>query len=208
MNAKTISMDRNEAREKAAAYRSQLKRRKDAEYEAAAEAYELLAKGKTLIDVGIAIREGGFDAKMRPKLALSRADRMQVRFTWEPHDDIGRFDSNLNAGGWGRKRPQFVEAVNFNRRHNVVYGPNNWGKRVEGFALVPMVPADVRPNVRMVDCHILWEVEEWSDTQIGPKPPVDPYLLKRVRGDLFVILAEWNLTELERLVMSGRAKVQ
>lgn len=31
---------------------------------------------------------------------------------------------------------------------------------------------------------------------------------KRVRGDLFVILAEWDLTELERYVMGGRAKWQ
>lgn len=194
-----MTADRYEARQKAAAYRKQLKRRNDPEYETAATAYELLAQGKRLMDIGIAIRDGGFDEKMRPKLAIARADRHQVHFHWPWSSDTARFDANTSNGNY----QQMIETVNFNRRHN--FG-GQW-HMVQGYALVPMIPADVRPNVRLADCHILWEVEQWADERISAKPPVDPYLLKRVAGDLFVILAEWDLTELERSVMAGRARV-
>jgi hypothetical protein len=204
MNVPVITAPAHEAREKASAYRAQLRKRNDPEYSAAAEAYELLAQGKKLIDVGVAIREGGFDEKMRPKLAIARADRLQVEFIWAGDRDRAVFDTNAPAG---RDHPQLREAVNFNRRHGR-HSDGGWGLTVHGFSLVPMVPADVRPNVNLKDCHILWEVDQWADERIGAKPPTDPYLLRRLRGELFVVLAEWDLTDLEKYVMAGRARVQ
>jgi hypothetical protein len=35
--------------------------------------------------------------------------------------------------------------------------------------------------------------------------PRDPALLRHVRGDLWAVLATWDLTELERLVLTQRA---
>lgn len=49
------------------------------------------------------------------------------------------------------------------------------------------------------DYYILWEVDEWKKV-----PPVDPYLLRRITSNFFVVLAGWNLTELERAAMAGR----
>jgi hypothetical protein len=37
-------------------------------------------------------------------------------------------------------------------------------------------------------------------------PPEDPALLKHIGGDLYAVLAVWNLTELERAVLSGRGR--
>jgi hypothetical protein len=34
--------------------------------------------------------------------------------------------------------------------------------------------------------------------------PVDPALLRHIRGDLWAVLAVWNLTDLERYVLSQR----
>jgi hypothetical protein len=42
-------------------------------------------------------------------------------------------------------------------------------------------------------------VEEWTRV-----PPRDPALLRHIRGDLWVVLAVWDLTDLERLVLSQR----
>ena len=39
--------------------------------------------------------------------------------------------------------------------------------------------------------HVLWEVESWT-----PEPPRDPALLRHLRGDLWSVLAVWDLTEL------------
>src|SRR4051812_44001598 len=98
MNPNVITMDKAEAAKKADAYRNALARKGNDEYELALTVYEALESGATVIDVGAAIRDGGFDEKMRPKLALSRADREQAYFTWRSHSDIATFDTNAQAG--------------------------------------------------------------------------------------------------------------
>lgn len=79
----------------------------------------------------------------------------------------------------------------------------------DGYALVPMVPADAREeagNPQLSKCWILWEVERWADKRIGAVPDRDPFLLKHVGGELYAILAAWDLTDLERAVMAGRSR--
>lgn len=45
---------------------------------------------------------------------------------------------------------------------------------------------------------ILWEAE-WQAV-----PPKDPALLRHLGGDLYAVVAVWDLTELERAVLGGR----
>lgn len=205
MNAASLEMPKELAEEKYAIFSAS--RRRDAEHQRATEIYRILAEGKKLIDVGVAIRECGFDEKMRPKLALARADRKEVRFRWYGHDDTCEFLTTEHPSQF----PQLCERVNMNRLHNqFLQGVNGqrWAETVEGFALVPMVPADAYSGpAKWPSLHILWEVEKWADESKLSRPPVDPYLLRRVDGDLFEVLAEWDLTEIERYVMAGRARV-
>jgi hypothetical protein len=63
--------------------------------------------------------------------------------------------------------------------------------------LVPIIPAPIRPTRRLDQYHILWEAD-WQAA------PTDPILLQKLTGNLFVILAAWDLTELERAVLSVR----
>jgi hypothetical protein len=65
-------------------------------------------------------------------------------------------------------------------------------------APVPLIPPQFRPADAYANYHVLWEVETW--TRIAPK---DPLLLRRVTGQIYVIVAQWNLTELERLIMDA-----
>ena len=44
---------------------------------------------------------------------------------------------------------------------------------------------------------ILWEAD-WQR-----RAPVDPALLRPVGGDLYVVVATWDLTDLERAVLNG-----
>lgn len=37
-----------------------------------------------------------------------------------------------------------------------------------------------------------------------PEPPKDPALLRHIGGDLYSVVAVWDLTELERAVLAGR----
>lgn len=198
MNVPTIEMPKEQAQRKLAAYRTQLRRRVDEEYEAAAAGYEALAGGKPLLNLADAINFAGLGEDGRPRLAIARADKKQieVRTTWPSTRDHIRYDAlspNYN-GIWSYSGPLVIDV-----RWNIP------GIKIKnGFALVPMVPADVRPSGQLRDYFILWEVEEWSDRRIGAQPDRDPYLLQHLMGDLYIVVAEWDLTELERAVMSGR----
>ena len=78
--------------------------------------------------------------------------------------------------------------------------------RSRGYAMVPMVPADVRPETgQLKDWFVLWEVEQWHDNR-HTEPPRDPFLLKHIGGTLYAILAEWDLTEVERSIMAELAE--
>ena len=66
--------------------------------------------------------------------------------------------------------------------------------------MVPLIPPRFRPsNNDLHRYHILWDVQgAWE-----AEPPKDPFLLSRIHGDLFAVLAVWDLTELERAVLKG-----
>jgi hypothetical protein len=70
---------------------------------------------------------------------------------------------------------------------------SKWGFR----ALVPPVPPRFRPE-NLYDYHVLWEAE-WRKA-----PPIDPILLKKVSDNVYVVLAQWDLTPLEQAVLEGR----
>lgn len=70
----------------------------------------------------------------------------------------------------------------------------------DDMAVVPLIPPHLRPAKTALDkFHILWEAD-WKRT-----PPRDPMLLKRVSGQLFAVVATWDLTEMERTVLGQRA---
>lgn len=200
MDVPVLTEDAAVAAEKRDEYQVAAERFKDSEYAEAATIYAALADGHEVIDAGAAIREGGFDDKMRPRLAIARADRSQIGFYWHRWSDTARFDSRRQWDQASSNHWQLVEEVNFNRR-------NNKRESVSGFAMVPIVPAHLRSKKSMRQYHILWEVEEWSDSWIGTSPDRDPYLLERLTGDYFKVVGEWDLTDVERAVMSGRARV-
>ena len=103
---------------------------------------------------------------------------------------------------------------------SITYGlweRNHWNRYFKGFikirdildkrkspALIvtqaPDVPPSLMPNSTK-GYYKLWEAEEW---EVRPIPPPDPLLLKRIEGTrLFIVVAAWDLTKLEQLVMSA-----
>jgi hypothetical protein len=65
-------------------------------------------------------------------------------------------------------------------------------------ALVPKIPPLLKPAGDLSDFFILWEAK-WEAVA-----PVDPILLRRVSESVFVVLAQWDLTPLERSVLETR----
>jgi hypothetical protein len=210
MDVDLIRMDPKEAREQLREYRTSLHRRADVEYEAVAKGLEALADGTPILSLSAAIVGGGFDAEMRPRLAVARWDRREVKFDWTPYSNAGAFNAVWDSRGQHLFTGGTV-SVDFGRRHGLTtLGADNkrYGKWITAYALVPMIPAGVRlsvPGLAASKRHfILWEVEHWSEQPKTAQPPRDPYLLRHLHGDAYAVVAEWNLTELERLVMAGR----
>jgi len=211
MNVQTITISREVAEGKLAAYEAQLKRRSDPEYEALAAAYRVAAEGRPILNLLEVFRETGLGGDYRPKLAVARADRRQVRFGYVcqgwTHDGFLEFNT-LKRSSWQYSGSLLI-SIPFPNPNQV--NPNTlpvW-KHPEtyprdGYALVPLVPAEVRPQGQLKDYFVLWEVEQWSDSPIRATPDRDPYLLRHIWGDLYEVVAEWELTELERQVMAGR----
>ena len=193
MNVQTITMPRGEAAERLRHYRRSLHRRADSEYEAIAKGYEALARGTPLVNVADVIGAAPVDVFGRPRLAIARADRRQVYVTrdWR-RPGWFQFQTQLNSMRW----PGTLE-VGIDMKRDL-------SKTSSGYAIVPITPPDVRGERDLKRCFVLWEVEQWADRRISSRPDRDPYLLEHLGGDLYAIVGEWNLSELERAVMLGR----
>ncbi len=211
MNVQTITMDPAEARAKLKDYRTALHRSADEEYRAVAAGLEQLGMGYPLINYSAAIREAPTDEKGRPLLALARADRRQVRVDkrWLGAREVRYSTVATAVGGWvGPSADEYARSY----PAGLLVRSIDLGEPREirdGYALVPLVPADVINQIggtsKLRDYLVLWDVEAWSDTVIGARPDIDPLLLKPIHGDLCAVVAQWDLTELERAVMAGRA---
>lgn len=183
MEVSQLKVDRKEARERWREYRKHLHYSKPMDEEIAA-IHKAIAMGKLVIQAQESIRQAGLGADHRPKLALARADAQHVQ--WRPGDGVGRFWFN---GEWPRSR---------DRRHAEFQWEGIRSGMPQGKAVVPIVPIHLRPKHALQNYWILWEAD-WQ------RAPVDPMLLRRVgRGDAWIVLAQWDLTPVERAVLAQR----
>lgn len=193
MNVPLITESPSNARAKLKSYRTALHRKVDSEYQQVEQAYQELARGHSLVALSEAIAAAPVDAQGRPRLAIARADRQEVRFTWDPWQHRAAFDTE-----WNRRRGRAPHHT------RIVVSLSGNGTRSTGFALVPLVPPEVKRHHALERCHVLWEVEQWAGQSVFARSDRDPYLLRFVGGDLWAVLGEWSLTEVERGIMVGR----
>lgn len=211
MQLDTILIEPDEARARAEEYAAAARVTRDAEDLAMAQGYRAAARGLPIIRLSTVMAAGGTFADGLPRLAIARADARTVRVEIQRpyrHADAPPVttahlaftdDPSSLWGGWSsRARHVGVHGV------NVTVEGDAWAAvprgRSRGQTMVPSVPPRFRPKRgRLANCHVLWEVERWD-----PTPPVDPALLRHIRGDLWSVLAVWDLTPLERAVLAQR----
>lgn len=144
--------------------------------------YRAISKGRTVISVHDAIRAAGVDELGRPRLAIMRADQRQVQCNacWDS-SVVFTNEYNSRAGEWHFEIPWS------NRAHRC--------RSVNLAARLPRIPPQHRPaSGNLGSYHILWEAD-WTDI------PRDPYLLKRIGKDAWIVLAAWDLTDVEIAVL-------
>jgi hypothetical protein len=201
MELATLEVSQEEARKALTAYRRSVKDRQEAEVQAIMRGYRAIAKGTKLIRLSEVLAAGGSvnwhsgDRKWRmPNLAVMRASEKWAWCSGIDRDGSVSFVGEQNLSWRNRRRRVALPSGTFPR--------DDERPRRSSFdalrAMVPLVPPPLRPAHDLGNYHILWEAE-WRSV-----PPRDPALLKRLSGDLYAVIAVWDLTELERAVLAGR----
>jgi hypothetical protein len=154
--------------------------------------YKALREGKQLIRLSETIAAGGVDDQGRPRLAIARADEASVQVTMD-RDGSCRF---APAGNVRARDRVFQLPPDTLPRNNAKWLTNRW-------ATMPLIPPRLRPRHSLSGYHVLWEAV-WRAPNTR-RAPHDPALLKHIGGDLYAVLAVWDLTDLERAVLEMRA---
>lgn len=188
MNVQTITMAKEDARKAFQAYRSAIKDRHDAEAVAIMRGYKALAKGRALVDLFEVLKEGGCDHLGQPRLAVARAHWQQCHFRGS---DSGGGSFVKERHYWWSRSSQFSE---------IIVPGQTFPAKPKGdlLAVVPLIPAPLRPAFSLTNYHLLWEAD-WTSI------PRDPMLLRHLSGSLYAVLATWDLTPLEQAVLRGRS---
>lgn len=219
MELDVLTMPRNEARQAFLAYREEVRRPRDEasrkQDEAMMRAYRAAAKGTPLIRLSDAIARGGattfqepvytgFGSNRKikehravalPRLAIVNADATRCWTHGIRLDGSLRLLDKRNPGPTNKRNIFNFAKGTFPEQETQ---GDLWGEpRLR--AIVPTIPPSLRPDHALRNYHILFEAE-WG---IDPQPPVDPALLKHVGGDLYAVLAAWDLTPIERAVLAG-----
>jgi len=203
MEVERISVAKEEAEKQYKSYLKAIKIRKEKYLEDLKKLYGHLRHGRAVIDLYVSLEKAGLDEDSNPRLAIVRADSTKVRFEkrWNNSGVFYRYDAEKR--NWA-KDIEIPSGIFQWERIRKEYGNgyvSNTIKNAEIETIAPIIPAEILNTIpyNLKNYHILWEVEQWKRS-----PPKDPILLKKITPNLFVVLATWNLTPLERAVIRGR----
>jgi hypothetical protein len=167
-------------------------------------AYQLLARGRLIIRALESVKAAGaktapaLDAGF-PKLALCRADALSCKVDLSHNGGATMHTGNMEPRIRWRSGSGVIQSRNCFAfppgTFPIPHGRQSW----RGEALVPTPPLNLRPKRGLANYHVLWEAE-W--TRIVPH---DPMLLRRIgRSDMWLVVAMWELTAVERAALATR----
>lgn len=184
---------RAEATKKWHEYVKAFKDHKDPVYKDLAAVYNQVRSGRKIIDISKVIAKGGIHKDITPRLAVAPIQWKKVFCKYHKNGGI----EFLKSDSWkGRFVPHEISLLNCLPEWK---NSERWPDHKILSAPVPPIPPKFMPAGSKEGYFILWEVDEWKMI-----PPTDPYLLKRITKTMFVVLAGWDLTELEKSAMAGR----
>lgn len=204
MDALELKVDRKEALALYRKYKSHAAYSEPIDWEIQ-RTYQLLAQGKVVIKAIESVKLGGLNDKGLPKLALGPATAEACHIRRQLN---GSMTMAPDGNWWRNERRQHrfsEETFAFPQESFSTYvmdGKRYRDSQSEHRAITPIVPIHLRPKRGLENYHILWEAE-WE--RVVPK---DPFLLRRIgKGDLWLVVAHWDLTEVERAAFATRLPV-
>ena len=225
MDTDTITMDADEASEAYEQYATAVRESRDVEKaavdedqrriaatdKALARGYKALKDGKALLSLSDAFERGGFNDEGYPNLAVVQANAdysyivgMSTPTRWS-EDKQQATEGDAVVLFSDRPDPSLNNVKNVTEvrlpygidlpRHSIT----QWWGSSNVRAKTPIIPPALRPPHKLHNYHLLFEAV-W-EAHKSPRP--DPALLKHLEGDLYVVLATWDLTPLEVAVLGG-----
>lgn len=218
---RTIEMERPAARKAFLEYRHALKenvrkseedeiqRRLDEVDTAVMRGYRELARGRQIIELSktlaagktrkIASRRWHAQDYNHPQAGYYYADQVVSKLAIVRADAHTVWTKGVRANGsaWFAANDQWVRSG----RRQITVPARTFDlvqdNPIEAVpAVVPVIPPPFRPTHRLGNYHLLFEAD-WK----GQPAPADPALLKHLGGDLYAVLAVWDLSPLEAAVL-------
>lgn len=170
--------------------------------------YGHLKHGGKVVDVFKAFHKAGLDSDGHPRLAIVSFDA-RMCYLYKKGNGGAIFSKE-------RKERHRVHAVRNIGDVELPPDTYTWEKDERGNlphrrfkTLAPVVPPRViaiaSAKLTPQYYHVIFEPEMWVKSKVPP-PPRDPILGKMLTPNIFGVIATWDLTELERSIISGRAK--
>lgn len=155
--------------------------------------YRAIARGRRVLHLQQVMAEAGLRTDWLPKLAICRADRTHCSVVM--HRGGGADFFSVQDPPWRSRvvntsTTRVLPARTFQQRPHDTPRDRAW-------AIAPSIPPSFRPKGDLKGYHLLWEAH-WEAA------PVDPLLLKHIGGDIFGVVAQWDLTPLEQAILRGR----
>jgi len=211
MQVEQLTVPLDKVKEEYRAFKELVQSRKNDYLKELHKIYGHMRHGKKVIDIVSAIKKGSVNEHGEPRLAICKAHSSQVVFEKDTKGAGAFFHTfKQNPFGYGEeivtaqnpivKLPEATFPFWVDHEGKVAtYSGAIKDRRL--CAPVPIIPASILAPLKgkLSSFCILWEVERWK-----PMPPRDPILLKKITNQFYVVLATWDLTELERAVIRGR----
>lgn len=199
-----LTMPKDKARELYRQYREHCRSKHTAEDRGIMLGYRALARGHAVLDLYNVFRKCPADARGLPKLAVGRAHWTRCWYDRNYSNHQAEFrcqpDGSWRSGKNTRLQiviPSGVMNPACSRYVRGEDGKEREMRKGHGRAVVPIIPANIRPKASLERYHLLWEAD-WDVV------PHDPLLLRLIHGSMYAVLAAWDLTDLERMVLSHR----
>jgi hypothetical protein len=166
---------------------------KSAEDKRVVAAYRALEEGRKMVSLSEAIARGDLGEKRMPKLAVARADFTTVRVSSFADGSLRYFNkARRKKNTWRVEFPALMGRA----------ADRETPPRV-GTANLPYIPPTIRPQ-DPENYLCFWEAQWRVDDLPRPRPTLvlDPALLEHVVGDLYVVVATWDLSPIEAAALS------
>ena len=184
MQLAELKIDVNEARESIKRFpRSQ---------EPAIRVFRAIAQGQRVINLPDSLSQAGLNDQGLPRLAISTSNECFYERNSDHH--IFRFKN------WGSDAIRFSNKIlpkKFNQRWSSYWVSN-----------CPPIPTEIKEQTKDDDLFC-WEVSKWQKHETHQRMQIstdDPVVLRPLSGELYCVVAEWDLTELEKKIF-GRIEI-